>query len=104
MIKIASKTGNADLIYDVDLSVKSIIEYIKHQIRDEQQKQAKIYCSEQISDTPGFWLHDYSQKVLPRSYREGQKSCFGKKGMSMHIDILYTKPQINLLKQTNISM
>ena len=99
MIKIASKTGNADLIYDVDLSVKSIIEYIKHQIRDEQQKQAKIYCSEQISDKTGFWLRDYSQKVLPRSYREGQKSYFGKKGMSIHIDILYTKPQINLLKQ-----
>ena len=95
----ATKSDNEDLIYDVNLSVKKIIEYMKHQIRDEQQKQAKIYASEQISETTAFWLRDYSQKILPRSYREGQKSYFGKKGMSMHIDIFYTKPDGNLVKQ-----
>ena len=97
---VASENGNADLIYDVDLSVKNIIKYMKHQIRDEQQKQAKIYCFEQVSQEVAFWLRDYSQKVLPRSYREGQKSYYGKKGMSMHIDIFYTKqPDDELLKQ-----
>ena len=95
---IAEGTGNQDHMYDVEQSTKSIIKYMKHQLRDEQQKQAKIFCSKQISAETAFWLRDYSQKVLPRSYREGQQSYFGKKGMSMHIDIFYTKDDSDLKK------
>ena len=96
---LALKSENADLIYDVNMSVKSIIEYMKHQICDEQQRQAKIYCFDQVSEEVTFWLRNYSQKILPRSYREGQRSYFGKKGMSMHIDIFCTNQEENLLKQ-----
>ena len=101
---IVAKTSNQDLIYDVDVATKSIIAYMKHQIRDEQQKQAKIYCFEQISNTTAFWLRDYSQKVLPRSYREGTRSYFGKKGMSMHMDIFYTKQMEELVKQVYVTL
>ena len=34
-----------------------------------------------------LWLRDWAQKVLPQSFREAQKDYFGKKGMSLHIDV-----------------
>ena len=37
----------------------------------------------------GFGLNDFYQKVLPISFREGQKIYLGKKGMSLHVDILF---------------
>ena len=52
-----------------------------------------------------FWLKDYfSQKVLlpvlPTQYREGQKSYFGKKGMSLHVDVFFHKYQNQVFKKT----
>ena len=103
-IDLAASTENEDVIYDVKNAVDAIIEYMKHQIRDEQQKQAKIFCFHEISDTNAFWLRDYAQKVLPKSYREGQRNYFGKKGMSVHIDIFYMIVGDELIKVVYITI
>ena len=62
---VASPSADEDLRY-VGVAVKSVLEYMKHEIRDQQQNQAKAYCFENINSSV--------------SYREGQREYFGKKG------------------------
>ena len=58
-------------------------------MRDAQQKKAKEFAFSHISETVGLCLKDFSQKVLPVKFREGQKD-YGKRGMSLH-DVFFTK-------------
>ena len=51
-------------------------------MRDVKQKKAKEFAFSKISETVAFRLRDFSEKVLPIKFREGQKEYFGKKGMS----------------------
>ena len=44
-----------------------------------------------IDEKAAFWLKDYCQKVIQTKYRKGQKEYFGKKDISLHVDILYMK-------------
>ena len=39
--KQATKHGNPDLVYDVQVAIADVAAYMKHQIREAQQKQAK---------------------------------------------------------------
>lgn len=71
---------------------------MKHQIRDSQQRKAKTFCFDNLDDETAFWLKDFAQKVLPMRYREGQREYFGKKGMSMHVDVFFRKNNEELLK------
>ena len=83
--------GNDDTIYDVSVVMEDIKTYIKQQVRDAKQKLAKVLAFQSIDEETAFWLKDYCQKVLPTKYGEGQKEYFGKKGMSLHVDILCMK-------------
>ena len=85
------KSGDDDWIYDVDVAIKSILEFMKHKIRDAQQKKAKVDAFDVIDHVIAFWLKDFAQKILSIKYREGQKEYFGKKGMSMHVDVFISK-------------
>ena len=76
----------SELSYDLNLSVESIKNWIQHISRSVQQN--KEYAMNNLDLKTGLWLSDWSQKILPVAYREGQKEYFGKKGMSMHIDCL----------------
>ena len=87
--RIAENEGNEESLYDVNLSVNGVLTYMKHQIRDYQQRQAKAYCFSNLDATTGFWLKDFAQKVLPMRFREGQREYFGKKGMSLHVDVFF---------------
>ena len=89
--KLVEERGDDDLLYDVNIALDDIKAYMKHQIRDAQQKLAKVLAFEHLDEKTGFWLKDYCQKVLPSKFREGQKEYFGKKGMSLHVDILFLK-------------
>ena len=96
--EIARNEGDEDAIYDVKLSVQAVLTYMKHQMRDYQQRQAKAYCFDRLDAETGFWLKDFAQKILPMRFREGQREYFGKKGMSLHIDVLFRKQNESLLK------
>ena len=50
-----------------------------------------------------FWLKDFIQKVLPIKLKEGQKEYFGKKGMSLHIDVFFAKQNGNIRKRVYYS-
>ena len=76
---------------DVKKKTGDIVEYMKHLMRDAQQMKAKSDANLVLDNNTALWLKDYAQKVLPEKHREGQKDYFGKKGMSVHIDVLLTK-------------
>ena len=63
--------------------------YVKHQIRDVQQKLAKINAFELPDESTAFWLKDYYQKILPAKYREERKEYFDKKGMTLDEDVFF---------------
>lgn len=87
-----------DTVYDINIAIKNIQEYVCHIMRDAQQKNAKDWCMENLTETSGFWLKDFCQKIIPVQFREGQHDYFGKKGISLHVDILFTKKDGNLQK------
>ena len=88
--EFVKEKGYNDMIY-VSVAIEDIKTYIKHQVRDAQQKLAKVLVFQSIDEETVFWLKDYCQKVLPIKYREGQKGYSGKKGMSLHVDVLCMK-------------
>ena len=78
--------------YNAKNAIVDIKAYLSHLIPDVKQQKAKAYafsCLEK-DETALFWLKDYCQKVTPMKFREGQVDYFGKKGMSLHVDVLQT--------------
>ena len=50
-------------MYDIDVAIKDIFDYIRHLMRDSQQKKAKIAAFAQLDTETGFWL-----RLLPETY------------------------------------
>ena len=88
-----------DTIHDINAAINDICLYIKHLIRDAQQKKAKSQCFNKLNEETCFWLKDFCQKIIPVRFREGQKEYFGKKGMSMHVDVFFIKDGDAVKKQ-----
>ena len=71
---------NQDTNYDAEIAVQNMHEYTKHLMKDSQQKKAKFEAFDKLSESAGFWLKDFCQKMIPLKFREGQKEYFGKEG------------------------
>ena len=97
--KQAAEHGNPDLVYDVQVAIADVVAYMKHQIRDAQQKQVKAVAINLLNEESAFWLKDYCQKVLPSKFREGQKEYFGKKWMTLHVDVIFFLDSIGDLQK-----
>ena len=82
---------NFDAVCDCNIAIKVIIEYIKHLVRDVQQIKVKSYAFDKVDNNSAFWLCDFSQKIIPIKYCESQKEYFGKKGMTLDIDVFFYK-------------
>ena len=82
------------------VSKRKILEYIKHQTRDAQQRKAKAWCFDHLTEETGFWLKDFCQKILPVRHREGQREYFGKKGTSFHVDVFFFVKNDQVTKQS----
>jgi hypothetical protein len=70
-------------MYDFKTVWDAIFQLMAHRIRAAQQEQQKKKYLDEIDDTTAFLTVDWSQKILPQQFREGQSSYFGKKGMSL---------------------
>ena len=90
---------NLDDVYDGNIVIKDIIEYIKHLVTGAQQSKAKSYAFHKIDNNSALWLHDFSQKIIPIKYCESQKEYFGKKGMTLHIDVFFYKLNDSIKKK-----
>ena len=59
-----------------------------------------LFCTNAIESVNAMvknWK-DFAQKVIPFDYREGQREYFGKKGMSLHVDVFFRKVRDDLFK------
>ena len=54
-------------------------------------KKAKSDILNDLDESSAFWFQDFAQKVLPVKFREGQHEYFGKRGMSLHVDVFFVK-------------
>ena len=70
--QIKSTVNNKEAIYDVNNAIKCIIEFMKHQVRDAEQKKAKSNVFNELDESSAVWLRDFTQKVLPVKYRDVQ--------------------------------
>ena len=91
-------TADNDIIYDVSIAIENIIIYMKYLLRDAQQRKAKKGVLENLDYGSVFWLRDFAQKILPYQFREGQKQYSGKKGKSLHVDVMLLKENMTVKK------
>ena len=93
-----------EVVYDVNQGVNQVLTWMKHILRSVKQDEAKQYAMENLSSETAFWLSDWAQKILPSSFREGQREYFGKKGMSLHVDVFLKRTANNdLVKHTYLT-
>ena len=98
LIKQINSNDREEMLYVADVCKKIIFKWMQCITRHSQQNKAKIEMFEESSENKGLWLKDYAQKVLPALFREGQCRYFGKKGMSLHIDVFFLRNNNKLLK------
>ena len=80
-----------ELTYGISKSVETILSWMAHLLRGLKQNEAKQHAISILDEIKGLWLSDWVQKIIPVSFREVQNEYFGKKGMSLAIDVLFTK-------------
>ena len=97
--EIFKESNDEDLLYNVNIAIGDVKAYMKHQIRDVQQKLAKTKAFELLDEKTGFWLKNFCQNILPAKSRKGQKEYFEKKGMTLHVDVIFTKENDQLKKR-----
>ena len=54
--------ADEDTIYEPETAKKKIIDYLKHLIRDAQQKKAKEHAFVNLNENTAFWLRHFCQK------------------------------------------
>ena len=65
-------TADNNIIYDVSIATENIIIYMKHQLRNAQQRKAKKAIFANLDNGSVFWLRDFARKILPCQFREVQ--------------------------------
>jgi hypothetical protein len=90
---IAVEETKGELLYDFKLALDSVFQLMGHRIRAAQQEHQKEKYLGEMDETTAFLTVDWSQKILPQQFREGQSSYFGKKGMSVLVgSFLFKQP------------
>lgn len=61
-------------------------------------KEAQAVAFDSLDESSYFWLKDYCQKKLAMKSCEGQIDYFGKKDITLHVDIIFTMVNMKLHK------
>ena len=83
----AEKKSDPEVLYDVRQNIDAIVEWIRHLLRGVQQDRAKgdeMKCLDNLEYA--FRLKDYAIHIQGK-----QSDYFGKKGMSVHVDVFVQK-------------
>ncbi|GBM65883.1 hypothetical protein AVEN_49928-1 [Araneus ventricosus] len=104
VLRIENEDFQIELLYDLQCIHNSLLNWMKHTIRDVQQTNAKIFAVSKLTSKTALWIKDWAQKIIPIKFRESQREYFGKKGMSLHIDVLLFKSDDTLQKQVHFTI
>ena len=96
---VKENLNDQSTVYDINIAVKDILQYIKYLVCDVQQRIAKTHAFANLNEETVLWLRGYCKKVISVRFHEGWKEYFGKKGMSLHIDVFSIKKNRILHKQ-----
>ena len=84
-----------NVIYDIGIAKENILKWQQHIIHHVQQNKAKLDALDLVNERTCLSIQDYCQKVLPMQFRKSQCSYFGKKGMSLHVDVFLMQSKQN---------
>ena len=75
--KIAGECkADEDTKYELETATKNMTDYLKHLIRDAQQKKAKEHAFTNLTENIAFWLRNFCQKVLPVKFQDSQQDYY----------------------------
>jgi hypothetical protein len=80
------------ILQDAEQDIK---EWIRHILRGVQQNVGKTEMFQELLQNGEtiILLSDWAMKFLPLKYRETMSEWFGKRGMSLHIDVIFVTDQ-----------
>jgi len=99
MATIPSSQSKDELEVDLSTAKTDILSWMFHIIRGVQQDESKQFVMSQLDSKSGLLLSDWAMKVLPQSHREKMDEWFGKKGISLHVDVLYFRDTNHILRK-----
>ena len=97
--QIPSSHDKDELEIDFNTAKTDILSWMFHIIRGVQQDKSKQFVMSQLDSKSGLLLSDWAMKVLPQSHREKMDGWFGKKGISLHVDVLFNMDASHTLKK-----
>ncbi|CAF4535520.1 unnamed protein product [Rotaria sp. Silwood2] len=96
---VPSSDGKDELEVDLLTAKVDILSWMFHIIRGVQQDKSKQFVMSQLDSQSGLLLSDWAMKVLPQMHREKMDNWFGKKGISLHVDVLFYMDTNHTLKK-----
>ena len=99
MARVPPSASKDELEIDLSTAKVDILSWMYHIIRGVQQDKSKQFVMSQLNSKSGLLLSDWAMKVLPQSHREKMDEWFGKKGISLHVDVLFYMDSNNTLKK-----
>ena len=99
MARVPPSASKDELEIDLSTAKVDILSWMYHIIRGVQQDKSKQFVMSQLNSKSGLLLSDWAMKVLPQSHREKMDEWFGKKGISLHVDVLFYMDSNNILKK-----
>lgn len=80
-----------DIIFRLMHAELGISSWKSHLLRAKNQEEAKQEVFKSLSSSSACIVLDWAMKFLPRKYREGSQDWFGKRGISWHVAVVFTK-------------
>ncbi len=96
---VPPSTNKDEIISDLSTAKADIMAWMFHVIRGVQQDKSKKFTMSQVNSKTGVLLSDWAMKILPQLHREKMDNWFGKKGISLHVDVLFYMDCNNNLKK-----
>ena len=99
-LKLEQCDEKDEIIYDLETAIQDILELMFHIIRGAQQDESKKFALESLDARSGLLLSDWSMKITTQQHREKMDEWYGKRGISLHVDVLFFLENDHLKKMT----
>lgn len=91
-----------DRLYVMQQATSAIYAMKCHFLRAVAQDECRKEMLSNLEAGTGLVVMDWAMKYLPRMYRETQSDWYGRRGLSWHISVLYTKVEEEVHTETFI--